>query len=179
MCMCVCTWLEQSRAPTGVPLLHLLCEYSLGGKGKVWRDLADQCWKICPLAVLVMHSQLLLTGMEDARIPGCSLACSTYKSWLLLCWVGDFPISCPGLRCSAKLAMLFLSSLPRRPVSTPSHPPSIQPAGNTAWALQLLHSQAGITHQPHYPHSRMAVSFWPKSSQTCAFISTFKHTIFT
>lgn len=127
VCMCVCTWLEQSRAPTGVPLLHLLCEYSLGGGGKVWCDLADQCWKSCPHAALVTHSQLLLTGLEDARIPGCSLACSTDKVWLLLCWVGDFPIPCPVLRCSAKLALLFLSTQPT-PDCIHTQPPAIHPA---------------------------------------------------
>lgn len=103
---------------------------------------------------------------EDPRL---LLALFHRKAWLLLCWVGDFPIPCPALRCSAKLALLFLSIQPTQ-ACIHTQPPAIHPAcrKHTAWALQLSHNQAGITHQPHHPHSRVAVSFWPQSWQTCA-----------
>lgn len=138
--MCVCTWLEQSRAPTGVPLLHLLCEYSLGGGGKVWSDLADQCWKSCPHTVLVMHTQLILTGLEDARIPGCSLPCSTEKHGYSCAGWGIF--RSPVQLSDAQLSWhcYFYPFSPRRLVSTPNHPPSTQPAGNTQPGLCNYHT---------------------------------------
>ncbi|GAA6078027.1 uncharacterized, partial [Tachysurus ichikawai] len=139
--------LEQSRAPTGVPLLHLLCEYSLGGGGKVWRDLADQCWKSCPHSALVTHSQLLLTRQEDAWIPGRSLACSIDKAWQLLCWVGDFPIPCPALRCSAKLALLFLSTQPTQ-ACIHTQPPAIHPACRKHSLGNAIITQSDRNHPP-------------------------------
>lgn len=178
-CVCVCTWLEQSRAPTGVPLLHLLCEYSLGGGGKVWCDLADQCWKSSPHAALVTHSQLLLTGLEDARIPGCSLACSTDKVWLLLCWVGDFPIPCPALRCSAKLALLFLSTQPTQDCIH-TQPPAIHPACRKHSLGTAIITQPGRNHPPTpLPSQQNDRQFLATELADSTFISAFKHTIFT
>lgn len=64
-CVCVCAWLEQSEAPTGVPHLHLLCDCSQEGlqgeSGGTWQGVV---WKSCPHAVLMTHSQLLLTRSE-------------------------------------------------------------------------------------------------------------------
>lgn len=180
--MCVCTWLEQSRAPTGVPLLHLLCEYSLGGGGKVWRDLADQCWKSCPHTVLVMHTQLILTGLEDARIPGCSLPCSTDKAWLLLCWVGDFPIPCPALRCSAKLALLFLSIQPTQ-ACIHTQPPAIHPACRKHSLGSAIITQPSRNHPPTpLPSQQSGCQFLTTElADMCIsiFTSALKYTIFT
>lgn len=162
-CVCVCVHMVGAiRAPTGVPLLHLLCEYSLGGGGKVWRDLADQCWKSCPHAALVTHSQLLLTGLEDARIPGRSLACSTDKAWLLLCRVGDFPIPCPALRCSAKLAPLFLSPQPTQ-ACIHTQPPAIHPACRKHSLGSAIITQPGRNHPP---------TPLPSQQSGCQFLAT-------
>lgn len=170
------------RAPTGVPLLHLLCEYSLGGRGKVWRDLADQSWKSCSHAALVTHSQLLLTGLEDARVPGRSLACSTDKAWLLLCWVGDFPIPCPALRCSAKLALLFLSTQPTQ-ACIHTQPPAIHPACRKHSLGSAIITQPGRNHPPTLlPSQQSGCQFLATElADMCifSFIAAFEHNIFT